>query len=64
MISDRAEQLAALYNVSRESLAKVRTYVDLLLAWQRRINLIGPATIEAVWERHIHDSLQVLPLML
>lgn len=63
MTSDRAEQLASIYNVSRESLAGIRAYVELLLTWQRRINLIGPATVESVWERHIHDSLQLLPLI-
>lgn len=61
--ADRADELAAQYNVSRESLSALRLYVDLLLTWQRRINLIGPATIESIWERHIHDSLQVLPLI-
>ena len=51
------------YNVSRESLAKLHIYVDLLLAWQRRINLIGPSTVETVWTRHILDSVQLLPLL-
>ncbi len=60
---DRAEELAARYNVSRESLSRLRKYVDLLLRWQQRVNLIGSATVEAVWERHIHDSLQLLPLL-
>lgn len=61
--ADQAEELADTYNVSRESLARVRQFVDLLLTWQRRINLIGPATVESVWERHVHDSLQLLPLI-
>jgi 16S rRNA (guanine527-N7)-methyltransferase len=34
-----------------------------LLTWQKRINLIGPATAGVVWERHILDSLQLLPLL-
>lgn len=50
-------------NVSRESRGKLEIYVDLLLAWQKRINLIGPATVPMVWERHIQDSLQLLPLL-
>jgi 16S rRNA (guanine527-N7)-methyltransferase len=61
--SDRAEELAQRYNVSRESLTRLRQYVDLLLNWQRRINLIGPATVDTVWDRHVHDSLQLLPLL-
>jgi 16S rRNA (guanine527-N7)-methyltransferase len=51
------------YNVSRESRQKIETYVKLLLTWQQRINLIGPATVASVWDRHIRDSLQLLPLL-
>jgi 16S rRNA (guanine527-N7)-methyltransferase len=50
-------------NVSRESLPKLQLYVSILLTWQKRINLIGPATASAIWDRHILDSLQLLPLM-
>jgi 16S rRNA (guanine527-N7)-methyltransferase len=50
-------------NVSRESLVKLETYVQLLLIWQAKINLIGPSTIEDVWRRHVLDGLQLLPLM-
>jgi 16S rRNA (guanine527-N7)-methyltransferase len=50
-------------NVSRESFVQIETYVELLLTWQTKINLIGPSTIEDVWRRHILDSLQLLPLM-
>ncbi len=59
-ISD--DELAQL-NVSRESLRKIEAYVDLLLTWQAKINLIGPSTVETVWRRHILDALQLLPLM-
>lgn len=59
-ISD--DELARL-NVSRESLLRIETYVDLLLTWQSKINLIGPSTIETVWRRHILDGLQLLPLL-
>lgn len=51
------------FHVSRETRTRIETYVDLLLSWQRRINLIGPATANAVWQRHIADSLQLLALM-
>jgi 16S rRNA (guanine527-N7)-methyltransferase len=50
-------------HVSRESRERLETYVSLLLQWQARINLIGPATREAVWTRHIADALQLLPLL-
>ena len=51
------------FGVSRETRQRIKTYVDLLLLWQKRINLIGPATADVVWERHILDSLQLLPLL-
>lgn len=50
-------------NVSRESWDRLATYVELLLKWQQRINLIGPSTQAEVWTRHIADSLEVLPLL-
>lgn len=43
--------------------ARLEAYVGLLLKWQRRINLIGPATAGDVWHRHILDCGQVLPLL-
>lgn len=50
-------------NVSRESWPRLSAYVELLLQWQQKTNLIGPATAPLVWERHILDSLQLLPLL-
>ena len=55
----QAEQIG----VSRESWARVETFVALLLQWQERINLISPASIPFIWERHVIDSLQLLPLI-
>lgn len=56
------DQLLA-FNVSRESLAKLETYVELLLQWQRHINLVGPSTTETIWNRHVLDAVQLLPLL-
>ena len=39
--------------------ARLQQYVDLLLFWNKRINLIGAATSEEVWERHINDCAQL-----
>ncbi len=44
------------------SIERLRTYSDLLVAWQARHNLVAPSTLGAVWTRHIADSLQLLPL--
>lgn len=45
------------HNVSRETIARLDTYVSLLLQWQPRINLIAPSTIPEIWTRHIEDAL-------
>jgi len=47
--------------VSRETLARLETYADLLVKWQARINLVGPATIPDLWRRHMLDSAQLFP---
>jgi 16S rRNA (guanine527-N7)-methyltransferase len=49
--------------VSRETLARLEAYVELLGAWNRRINLVGPRTIGDVWRRHILDSAQLFPMI-
>lgn len=63
MAQPSPRDLLGQFNVSRESLARLESYVSLLLAWQQRINLIGPSTVDQVWLRHIGDALQLLPLM-
>jgi 16S rRNA (guanine527-N7)-methyltransferase len=49
------------FPVSRETLAKLAAYVELLSAWNRRINLVAPSTMGDLWRRHILDSAQLLP---
>ena len=61
LAADRDAALA-LVPVSRETLARLDRFVATLLTWQRRINLIAPATVREIWTRHIADSLQLLPL--
>src|SRR5215469_9005705 len=57
------ERVGEQLNVSRETLARLETYVRLLTAWNRRINLVGPRTLRDVWRRHILDSGQLFALM-
>jgi 16S rRNA (guanine527-N7)-methyltransferase len=57
--NDRARALK-LTPVSRETLVRLDRFVELLLQWQSRINLIAPSTIPKTWTRHIADSLQLL----
>jgi 16S rRNA (guanine527-N7)-methyltransferase len=66
MIDTRAgvdrERALAITPVSRETLSRLDAFVNLLLEWQARINLIAPSTIPKIWTRHIADSLQLLDL--
>lgn len=54
-----SETFAATFDVSRETLDRLQIYVDLLIHWQKRINLIGPSTVEQIWSRHIADAAQL-----
>lgn len=45
--------------VSRETLDRLAVYLELLQRWQRRINLVGAATLADPWRRHILDSGQL-----
>jgi 16S rRNA (guanine527-N7)-methyltransferase len=38
---------------------RLQIYVDLLLRWQRTINLVAPSTLPDLWTRHVADSKQV-----
>jgi 16S rRNA (guanine527-N7)-methyltransferase len=59
--SDKAAALA-LTPISRETEARLDRYVDLLVAWQAKTNLVAPSTLPNLWTRHISDSLQLLSL--
>jgi 16S rRNA (guanine527-N7)-methyltransferase len=50
---------AEIVSVSRETLAQLEAYTELLTRWSARINLVGRATIADVWRRHILDSAQL-----
>jgi 16S rRNA (guanine527-N7)-methyltransferase len=61
LATDRARVLGE-QNVSHETVARLEAFVDLLLTWQAKTNLIAPSTIPELWTRHIADSLQLLRL--
>ena len=61
MTEEEAWRIAQTLNVSRESWLQVIRFVELALTWQRRINLISPASVDDIWQRHVIDSLQLLP---
>jgi 16S rRNA (guanine527-N7)-methyltransferase len=53
------EEFQALAGVSRETLDKLRLYADLLVKWQRSLNLVGAASLDDLWCRHMLDSAQL-----
>jgi 16S rRNA (guanine527-N7)-methyltransferase len=57
--SDKAAALA-LTPVSRETAARLDRFVDLLMEWQTKTNLVAPSTLANLWTRHISDSLQLM----
>jgi 16S rRNA (guanine527-N7)-methyltransferase len=59
LASDKAAALK-LTPVSRETEARLDAYVDLLLQWQAKTNLVASSTLPTLWTRHISDSLQLL----
>jgi 16S rRNA (guanine527-N7)-methyltransferase len=59
--SDKAAALA-LTPVSPATENRLDAYVDLLLQWQAKTNLVASSTLPNLWTRHISDSLQLLAL--
>jgi 16S rRNA (guanine527-N7)-methyltransferase len=59
--ADKAAALA-LTPVSRETESRLDGYVDLLVLWQAKTNLVASSTLPNLWTRHISDSLQLLTL--
>jgi 16S rRNA (guanine527-N7)-methyltransferase len=54
---------AAQTGVSRETLARLKAYADVLADWNARHNLVAKSTLPELWRRHFWDSAQLLPLV-
>ncbi len=57
------EDFAARTGVSRETLARLKAYADLLKDWNARHNLVSRNSLDDLWERHFWDSAQLAPLI-
>ena len=55
-----ADDFQTTTGVSRETLDRCKVFVNLLLDWNQRINLIGRSTEDDVWHRHMLDSAQLM----
>jgi 16S rRNA (guanine527-N7)-methyltransferase len=51
---------AAGRDVSRETFDRIAVFVDFVKATAHEQNLIAPSTLEAIWERHVLDSAQLV----
>lgn len=49
--------------VSRETAERLDAFAALLLEWNRRINLVSARDAAELRQRHVEDSLQLLPLL-
>jgi len=50
-------------DVSRETRDRLEAMAHNLVRWNKAINLVGKATLEEIWTRHILDSAQLQPLV-
>jgi 16S rRNA (guanine527-N7)-methyltransferase len=53
------EEFAARTGVSRETLARLKAYADMLADWNERHNLVARSTLPDLWQRHFWDSAQL-----
>ncbi len=57
------EEFAAQTGVSRETLARLKAYADVLADWNALHNLVSQNSLEDLWRRHFWDSAQLAPLV-
>jgi 16S rRNA (guanine527-N7)-methyltransferase len=57
------QEFAAKTGVSRETLARLKAYADILVDWNARHNLVAKSTLPDIWQRHFWDSAQLAPLI-
>ncbi len=53
----------AMFDLPSDTIARLDRFVDLLLTWQSRTNLIARSSVPSLWTRHVADSLQLLDLV-
>lgn len=49
--------------LTSDAVSSLEEYVAQLLKWNAKINLISATTTEDIWNRHVEDSLQLIPLL-
>lgn len=62
MGSDYRQEFQTAFDVSRETMDRLDSYAALVKKWNPAINLISKSTVDALWQRHFHDSAQIYQL--
>ena len=57
------EQLDGIAPVAPEVWWRLQAYAGHLQHWQKTLNLVAPSTLLHIWQRHILDSWQLVPLI-
>ena len=47
------------YNVSRETFKNLNRFVDILTAWNTKMNLVSRNSMADIWTRHVADSFEL-----
>ena len=63
MVMYSRQDFEAAVDVSRETMAHLITYADMLQKWQKAKNLVSNKTLPDMWRRHFLDSAQLYPLI-
>jgi 16S rRNA (guanine527-N7)-methyltransferase len=59
VIINTYEEFCSYQHVSRETFNKFEIFIEVLLKWQKSVNLISNSTINTIWKRHFLDSAQL-----
>ena len=57
------EDFARETGVSRETLAHLKIFAEILRDWNARHNLVSARSLDDLWRRHMWDSAQLVPLI-
>ena len=58
-MDDNVEFFIKKFNVSRETIDKLKIYKDFLILSNKKLNLIGKTTENSIYSRHFLDSAQI-----
>ena len=62
-ITPEKNTFTKLFDVSRETLAKLTQYELKIISFNEKSNIIGKSTIPKIWQRHFADSAKIFSLI-